>query len=58
MNRIHLDPQFNASADCNALFKTREGQQSAAQMGAFTYIWQWDDATSEQALKQVKQSSG
>lgn len=54
---IYLDPPFNSNADYNALFKTPKGQNSAAQMEAFTDTWQWDDATSGQAVKEVKQSS-
>ena len=53
---IYLDPPFNSNADYNALFKTPKGQNSAAQMAAFTDTWQWDDATSGQAVKEVKQS--
>ncbi len=54
---IYLDPPFNSNADYNALFKTPKGQQSAAQMEAFTDTWQWDDATSGQAVAEVKRSS-
>ena len=54
---IYLDPPFNSNADYNALFKTPKGQNSAAQMAAFTDTWQWDDATSGQAVKEVKQSA-
>ena len=53
---IYLDPPFNSNADYTALFKTPKGQNNAAQMEAFTDIWQWDDATSGQAVKEVKQS--
>ena len=54
---IYLDPPFNSNADYNALFRTPKGQQSAAQMEAFTDTWQWDDATSGQAVTEVKRSS-
>ena len=54
---IYLDPPFNSNADYNALFKTPKGQQSVAQMEAFTDTWQWDDATSGQAVAEVKRSS-
>ena len=54
---IYLDPPFNSNADYNALFKTPKGQQSVAQMEAFTDTWQWDDATSGQAVADVKRSS-
>ena len=53
---IYLDPPFNSNADYNALFKTPKGQNSPAQMEAFTDTWQWDDATSGQAVKEVKAS--
>ena len=54
---IYLDPPFNSNADYNALFKTPKGQNSPAQMEAFTDTWQWDDATSGQAVKDVKASA-
>jgi len=57
VNLIYLDPPFNSNADYNALFKTPKGQNSVAQMEAFTDTWQWDDATSGQAVKEAKQSS-
>jgi DNA modification methylase len=53
---IYLDPPFNSNADYNALFKTPKGEQSAAQMEAFTDTWVWDDASSGQAVDDVKRS--
>jgi site-specific DNA-methyltransferase (adenine-specific) len=53
---IYLDPPFNSNADYNALFKTPKGEQSAAQMEAFTDTWVWDDAISGQAVDDVKRS--
>ena len=53
---IYLDPPFNSKADYNQQFKTPMGQKSPAQMQAFTDTWQWDDAVSGQAVKDVKAS--
>ncbi len=39
---IYLDPPFNSEADYNILFKERTGEQSTAQIRAFSDFWQWD----------------
>lgn len=39
---IYLDPPFNSEADYNILFKERTGEQSAAQIRAFSDLWHWD----------------
>ena len=39
---IYLDPPFNSEADYNILFKERTGEQSAAQIRAFSDFWHWD----------------
>jgi DNA modification methylase len=39
---IYLDPPFNSEADYNILFKERTGEQSAAQIRAFSDFWRWD----------------
>jgi DNA modification methylase len=44
---IYLDPPFNSKADYNILFKETTGEQSAAQIQAFTDFWHWDDAARE-----------
>ncbi|MGQ0567578.1 MAG: DNA methyltransferase [Gemmobacter sp.] len=54
---IYLDPPFNSKVDYNQQFKTTKGQKSPAQIQAFTDTWQWDDAISGQAVKDVKVSS-
>lgn len=53
---IYLDPPFNSNASYNVLFKGPKGDQTAAQLEAFTGTWQWDDAISGQAVEDVKQS--
>jgi len=40
---IYLDPPFNSKADYNILFKEKSGEQSTAQIQAFSDFWQWDN---------------
>ncbi len=39
---IYLDPPFNSKADYNILFKEQSGEQSTAQIQAFSDFWRWD----------------
>ncbi len=39
---IYLDPPFNSKADYNILFKETTGEQSTAQIQAFSDFWHWD----------------
>jgi len=39
---IYLDPPFNSKADYNVLFKEQSGEQSTAQIQAFSDFWHWD----------------
>ncbi len=39
---IYLDPPFNSKADYNVLFKETSGEQSRAQIRAFSDSWIWD----------------
>lgn len=39
---IYLDPPFNSKADYNVLFKEKTGEESTAQIRAFSDFWQWD----------------
>jgi site-specific DNA-methyltransferase (adenine-specific) len=38
----YLDPPFNSKADYNILFKETSGEQSSAQIQAFSDFWHWD----------------
>lgn len=38
---IYLDPPFNSNATYNVLFKTHDGNKSAAQIEAFGDTWSW-----------------
>jgi site-specific DNA-methyltransferase (adenine-specific) len=38
---IYLDPPFKSDADYNILFREQDGQQSSAQIRAFTDTWRW-----------------
>src|SRR5437899_5631289 len=39
---IYLDPPFNSKADYNVLFREKSGEESSAQIRAFTDFWHWD----------------
>src|ERR671919_494940 len=39
---IYLDPPFNSKADYNILFRETSGEQSTAQIQAFSDFWKWD----------------
>jgi site-specific DNA-methyltransferase (adenine-specific) len=41
---IYLDPPFNSKADYNILFNESSGEQSTAQIQAFSDFWHWDYA--------------
>ena len=38
---VYLDPPFNSNASYNVLFKERTGEESPAQIKAFTDTWEW-----------------
>ena len=38
---IYLDPPFNSNASYNVLFKEQSGEESSAQIKAFTDTWEW-----------------
>ena len=42
---IYLDPPFNSNASYNVLFKEKTGEESPAQIKAFTDTWQWTEET-------------
>ncbi len=39
---VYLDPPFNSKADYNILFKEASGEESVAQIQAFSDFWHWD----------------
>ena len=42
---IYLDPPFNSNATYNVLFRERTGEESPAQIRAFTDTWEWTQET-------------
>ncbi len=42
---IYLDPPFNSNASYNVLFRERSGEESPAQIRAFTDTWEWTQET-------------
>ena len=44
---IYLDPPFNSNATYNVLFKSHDGESSAAQIEAFDDTWHWSPQTKQ-----------
>ena len=42
---VYLDPPFNSNASYNVLFRERTGEESPAQIKAFTDTWEWTQET-------------
>ena len=42
---VYLDPPFNSNASYNVLFRERTGEESPAQIMAFTDTWEWTQET-------------
>ena len=42
---VYLDPPFNSNASYNVLFRERTGEESPAQIRAFTDTWDWTEET-------------
>ena len=41
MDLVYLDPPFNSNASYNVLFREKSGEESPAQIKAFTDTWEW-----------------
>ena len=42
---VYLDPPFNSNASYNVLFREKTGEDSPAQIRAFTDTWEWTQET-------------
>ena len=42
---VYLDPPFNSNASYNVLFREKTGEESPAQIRAFTDTWEWTKET-------------
>ena len=42
---VYLDPPFNSNATYNVLFREKSGEESPAQIQAFTDTWKWTQET-------------
>ena len=42
---VYLDPPFNSNASYNVLFRERTGEESPAQIKAFSDTWEWTQET-------------
>jgi site-specific DNA-methyltransferase (adenine-specific) len=48
---VYLDPPFNSKADYNILFKESTGEESVAQIQAFSDFWHWDKTAEKTYLE-------
>ena len=44
---VYLDPPFNSNASYNVLFREKTGEESPAQIRAFTDTWEWTQETEQ-----------
>lgn len=51
---VYLDPPFNSKADYNILFKESTGEESVAQIQAFSDFWHWDK-TAENTYVEIQE---
>lgn len=51
---VYLDPPFNSKADYNILFKESSGEESVAQIQAFSDFWHWDK-TAEKTYLEIQE---
>jgi len=54
VNLVYLDPPFNSKADYNILFKESSGEESVAQIQAFSDFWHWDK-TAEKTYLEIQE---
>ncbi|MBI3660919.1 restriction endonuclease [Candidatus Acetothermia bacterium] len=53
---IYLDPPFNSNRDYNVIFKETTGEESEAQLQAFSDSWHWTAAT-QRALEEMTETA-
>ena len=55
---VYLDPPFNSNATYNVLFKERSGEESPAQIKAFTDTWEWTQEAERTYEQEIITNSG
>ena len=50
---IYLDPPFNSNASYNVLFREKTGEESPAQIQAFTDTWKWTQETERTFTQEI-----
>ena len=55
---VYLDPPFNSNATYNILFKEKTGEESPAQIKAFTDTWDWTQETQRTFEQEIIQNPG
>ncbi len=55
---VYLDPPFNSNASYNVLFREKSGEDSPAQIKAFTDTWEWTLETERTFNQDIIQHSG
>ena len=55
---VYLDPPFNSNASYNVLFREKSGEESQAQIKAFTDTWEWTVETERTFEQDIIAHSG
>ena len=55
---VYLDPPFNSNASYNVLFREKSGEESQAQIKAFTDTWEWTVETERTFEQDIIEHSG
>ena len=55
---VYLDPPFNSNASYNVLFREKSGEESPAQIKAFTDTWEWTLETERTFEQDIIEHSG
>ena len=55
---VYLDPPFNSNASYNVLFKEQSGEESPAQIRAFTDTWEWTQESERTYTQEIIENPG
>ena len=50
---VYLDPPFNSNASYNVLFREKSGEESPAQIRAFTDTWEWGQESERTYMQEI-----
>ncbi len=55
---VYLDPPFNSNASYNVLFREQSGEESPAQIMAFTDTWEWTQESERTYTQEIIENPG